>query len=88
MVESMKRSCGVCGGELRFSHREYAARGATRVVWRCRACGAVAHDAPLSRQEAAPRPRSRKPLPDEGPPPNPVLDEDAARRLRDLMGDG
>lgn len=78
----MQRRCQICGGEMRFSHREYAGGGATAPIWRCRACGGLSRDAARVRDEAAPSPRSRNRKPvDEGPPENPVIDPELARRL-------
>jgi hypothetical protein len=75
------RHCALCGAVLRFSHRGYAGRGATVAVFRCTACGATS-TAPLPADAAeARRPRTRKPPVDEGPPANPVLDPEIARRL-------
>ncbi|TMF16129.1 MAG: hypothetical protein E6I33_04815 [Chloroflexi bacterium] len=59
--------CSSCGGELRFSHREYAGRGLQAVI---------------RRVVGAERGRRRqRPGIDEGAPPNPVLDAATARRL-------
>src|SRR5579864_3723622 len=91
--ESMPRSphdqpegprCPECGGALRFSHVEYAGRGLEAAVRRCEACGAISRGAPqLKRQRSgAERAAQRKRAPiDEGPPSNPVLDPELARRL-------
>lgn len=80
--------CPGCGGELRFSHRNYAGRGASAEVRRCVACGQTVVGAARSDAE---RPRDRrgprKPPVDEGPPPNPVIDPELARRLREQFGD-
>jgi hypothetical protein len=84
------RPCPQCGGALRVSHREYAGAGSSTVVLRCAACGhsltgAARADAD---RESTNRGRSRRHLPvDEGPPTNPVLDPEVARRLlEDLRG--
>ena len=67
---------------MRFSHREYASRGATASVWRCRACGMTARDEARVREDTpVARRASRRPPVDEGPPANPVIDPDVARRL-------
>jgi uncharacterized protein with PIN domain len=82
-----KARCPVCGGELRFSHREYAGRGMDAVVKRCASCGHVMRDAPRSRAPVKVRsPRKRQPV-DEGPPLNPVIDAETAERLRRSAGD-
>lgn len=78
----MRRRCQICGGEMRFSHREYVRRGAAASVWRCIACGTISRDEARVR-EAPPAARARRgraPV-DEGPPPNPVIDPEIARRL-------
>ena len=87
------RKCPLCGGDLRFSHVEYAGRGQQQVVWRCRACGNVERSAPRARDEGEERrPAARaKPAVDEGPPANTVLDADLAKRLLESLrenGDG
>ncbi len=76
-------ACPECGGELRFSHVEYASRGLERSVRRCAACGSVVRGEPQpKRQRSGERPPRRAKAPvDEGPPSNPVLDSDTARRL-------
>ncbi|MFN2452412.1 MAG: hypothetical protein ABR541_08670 [Candidatus Dormibacteria bacterium] len=80
--------CPSCGGALRLSHRRYLGSRRSLPVRRCEACtlvveGRAQEDAEVSggRQH-----RSRKPLPDEGPPPNPVLDDELAQRLRERFG--
>jgi hypothetical protein len=79
------RRCTVCGGELRFSHREYRGRGQSAAVFRCVACGTALRD--LARPAAAAAPeggfRSRRRAGfDEGAPANPVLDAEALERLK------
>lgn len=68
---------------MHFSHVEYAGRGLEVLVMRCSACGAVARGQPRPRRQQAPqrsRRRERAPV-DEGPPANPVIDAETARRL-------
>ena len=76
--------CPDCGAELRFSHVEYAGRGREAAVRRCPACGAVVRGAPQAKRSRTGSDRSerrrRAPI-DEGPPANPVLDPELARRL-------
>lgn len=80
----MQRHCQICGGEMRFSHREYAGGGASAPVWRCKLCGALTRDTARAREEQPAQRRSRQRAPvDEGPPENPVLDPEIARRLLD-----
>ena len=74
--------CSSCGGQLRFSHREYAGRGLQAVIRRCASCGASVREAPAARVIGAERGRRRqRPGIDEGAPSNPVLDSATARRL-------
>src|SRR5258708_38036749 len=87
------RPCPACGGALRCSHTESAGGGETVAVLVCTQCGSVergrarAEDAwPPSRGGARDRQRpGRRPL-DEGPVDNRVIDEEAARRLREQLG--
>ena len=66
---------------MRFSHREYAGRGSQLAVFRCRACGATAR-APVPHDAEGKRiVRSRKSPVDEGPPDNPVIDPETAKKL-------
>ncbi|HEX6538195.1 MAG TPA: hypothetical protein VF155_03335 [Candidatus Dormibacteraeota bacterium] len=79
--------CPRCGAAMRLSHVEYAGRGLEAAVRQCPACGEVARGAPRERQARSARRASRRaraPL-DEGPPVNPVIDPETARRL--LSGD-
>jgi predicted Zn finger-like uncharacterized protein len=83
------RPCPQCGAALRVSHREYAGAGASTVILRCAACGHSLRGATRSDADRQPsnRGRSRRHQPvDQGPPPNPVLDADVARRLLEEMG--
>jgi hypothetical protein len=77
-----RRRCASCGGELKFSHREYAGRGASADVLRCAGCGEVTRDAAREAPQAAQRHSSKhhRDL-EEGPPANPVLDPITAARL-------
>ena len=79
--------CPQCRAALYFSHVEYAGRGNEVAVLRCSGCGNVVRGQSRARQarsgERSSR-RSRAPV-DEGPPSNPVLDPETARRL--LSGD-
>ena len=74
-----------------MSHREYAGGGATVAVMRCRACGATVrggarNDADAAAERArAGRSRRHRPV-DDGPPSNPVLDPEVARRLLQDLG--
>jgi uncharacterized protein with PIN domain len=77
-----RRRCAKCGGELRFSHREYAGKGTSAAVLRCAACGDVIHDAARETVQAPQRHTSKhhRDL-DAGPPANPVIDPELAARL-------
>jgi predicted Zn finger-like uncharacterized protein len=78
------RPCPRCGAPLRVSHREYAGAGASAVVLRCAACGhtLIGPARGDGERDTANRGRSRRHRPvDEGPPTNPVIDPEVARRL-------
>jgi hypothetical protein len=83
------RRCSGCGGELRFSHVAYVGRGEGVAVHVCRRCGLAYRGAPRHREESEGRRenarRSRRPLPEGGPPENPVIDEATARLLRERL---
>jgi uncharacterized protein with PIN domain len=83
-----RRRCSKCGGELKFSHREYAGRGASAAVLRCSGCGEVIRDAVREAPPAAQRHKSKhhRDL-EEGPPANPVLDPITAARLLESTRD-
>lgn len=77
-----RRRCPSCGGELRFSHREYAGKGTAAAVLRCTGCGKVVRDAARAAPQATQRHRSKNHRDlEEGPPANPVLDPEIAARL-------
>ena len=82
--------CPRCGGRLVTSHREYAGAGRSRVVQRCSACGhtqGLTARPDAERVAAGGRGRSRRHQPvDEGPPTNPVIDPELARRLLEELG--
>ena len=75
--------CPECKAGLHFSHVEYAGRGNEVAVLRCSSCGAVVRGPARPRQaRSAARSSRRSHAPvDEGPPVNPVIDPDTARRL-------
>lgn len=81
--------CPRCGADLRTSHREYAGAGSSTVVLRCGACGHTVRGAVRSDAERQERDRGRskrhRPV-DEGPPTNPVIDPELARRLVEDLG--
>jgi uncharacterized protein with PIN domain len=83
-----RRRCPACGGELAFSHREYASRGTSAAVLRCKTCGDVVRDAAREAPPAAQRHKSKhhREL-DAGPPANPVLDPITAARLLESSRD-
>jgi hypothetical protein len=85
------RPCPHCGGALRTSHREYAGAGSSTTVLRCSSCGRVVTGAPRSDAERSAQGtgRSRRHQPvDEGPPSNPVIDPELARRLLEDLSRG
>jgi hypothetical protein len=73
---------------MRFSHREYAGKGASAAVLRCTGCGDVVRDAAREAPQAAQRHRSKhhRDL-DAGPLENPVLDPGIAARLLESTRD-
>ena len=73
-----------------LSHREYAGRGASVAVLRCRACGDSVRDAARVMPAAAQRHRSKRHRDlDAGPLENPVIDPAiAARLLRSTPDEG
>jgi hypothetical protein len=83
------RPCPLCGAELRTSHREYAGAGTSAVVLRCSACGHTLRGAARSDAERQERSRGRSKrhrAVDDGPPTNPVIDSELARRLLEELG--
>jgi uncharacterized protein with PIN domain len=77
-----RRRCLSCGSELRFSHREYAGKGASAAVLRCSGCGDVIRDSARESVQAPQRHTSKRHRDlDAGPPANPVLDPELAARL-------
>jgi len=80
----VQRLCG-CGGRVRWSHLRYLGRGRSAPIYTCVGCGLVyrGNAGEDSRQPASFK--RRAPLPAEGPPENPVLDEEVAARLRHLL---
>ncbi|MHB8538154.1 MAG: hypothetical protein ACYDCS_09055 [Candidatus Dormibacteria bacterium] len=83
-----RRRCAKCGGELRFSHREYAGRGTSAAVLRCATCGEVIRDAARETVKTPQRHTSKhhRDL-DAGPPANPVIDPELAARLLESTRD-
>ena len=83
--------CPRCGAPLRPSHREYAGGGASVSVMRCSACGYAVSGPARQAADRVPanRGRSRRHQPvDDGPPSNPVIDPELARRLLDGLSEG
>jgi hypothetical protein len=83
-----RRRCAKCGGEMRFSHREYAGRGTSSAVLRCTGCGDVIRDsareaAPTKQRHTSKRHRDL----DAGPLENPVIDPELAARLLESTGE-
>ena len=78
--------CTNCGGELRFSHRKYAGRGASMLVFRCVSCGSENRsEARTDENVNKPARKSKRPLPQEGSPDNRVIDAQTAALLRGLF---
>ncbi|HEY6538540.1 MAG TPA: hypothetical protein VI138_05800 [Candidatus Dormibacteraeota bacterium] len=78
------RACG-CGQRVRWSHLEYLGRGRSAPLYVCVGCGLSYRGQEGEGERRASAARSRRPLPEEGPPSNPVLDEATAERLRQLL---
>ncbi|MGC2191681.1 MAG: hypothetical protein WA751_05055 [Candidatus Dormiibacterota bacterium] len=76
-----------CGQRTRRSHLQYLGRGRSAPVYMCSGCGLVyrGSEGEGARQPAPPK--SHRPLPQEGPPENPVLDDEVAAKLRQLLSD-
>ena len=75
--------CPECNAALFFSHVEYGGRGNEIPVLRCSGCGTVVRGQPRPRQARSkerPARRAKAPI-DEGPPANPVIDSELAKRL-------
>lgn len=75
--------CPNCKAALSFSHVEYGGRGSEVPVMRCSGCGNVVRGQSRPRQARSQQRSSRReraPI-DEGPPANPVIDPEIARRL-------
>ena len=72
-----------------MSHREYTGRGSSTATLRCVACGHLVSGTTSSDTERQSgnrgRPGRHRPI-DEGPPPNPVIDPELARRLLEELG--
>ncbi|HEY2702080.1 MAG TPA: hypothetical protein VGL20_00165 [Candidatus Dormibacteraeota bacterium] len=88
------RSCRMCGAATRFSHTSYVRAGESVALYVCTSCGTT-HSGGLRGGDRPPPPgrdarsggrASRRPPVDEGPPANPVIDEDMARLLRESLG--
>ena len=72
-----------------MSHREYAGAGSSTAVLRGVACGHTISGTKRSdaERQSGNRVRSGRHRPvDEGPPANPVIDPELARRLLDELG--
>ncbi|MGC1185464.1 MAG: hypothetical protein WBA31_10015 [Candidatus Dormiibacterota bacterium] len=79
-----QRLCS-CAQRIRWSHLQYLGRGKSAPVYVCSGCGLVFRGrGEEGGRESAPAQR-RRPLPAEGSPDNPVLDEEVAAKLRQLL---
>jgi ribosome-binding protein aMBF1 (putative translation factor) len=88
------RGCRLCGAATRFSHTTYVRAGESVALYVCTSCGtgyrggARGGDQHQAARDARSGGRaSRRPPVNEGPPANPVLDEDTARLLREALGE-
>lgn len=85
------RGCRLCGAPTRFSHTAYVRAGESVALYVCTSCGTAFRGGVRGGDQDGRGPRpggrpSRRPPVDEGPPANPVIDEDMARRLREALG--
>lgn len=81
------RICTNCSGKVVFSHRSYMGRGSEMSVFRCVSCGSAygsagAHNRNSDATKNMGRSKKRKPLPNTGPPDNPVIDAATAALLK------
>ena len=76
-----------CGQRTRWSHLQYLGRGRSSPVYICVGCGRSYRGREAEGALEQVRSKSRKPLPEGGPPDNPVLDEQVAAKLRRLLSD-
>ncbi|MGH7610647.1 MAG: hypothetical protein ACREN4_01375 [Candidatus Dormibacteria bacterium] len=75
-----------CGQPVRWSHLEYLGSGRTAGVYLCAGCG-LAYRGPVPERSSRGRAKAH-PLPAQGHPENPVLDEEMGRRLKELLSSG
>lgn len=86
------RACRHCGAATRFSHTVYVRAGESLALYVCSSCGTAYRggsrggDQQPGRDSRPGGRASRRPPVDEGPPANPVLDEETARLLREALG--
>ena len=76
-----------CGQRTRWSHLQYLGRGGSAPVYVCVGCGRAYRGGAAEGSSQKAVPRSRKPLPAGGPPANPVLDEEVAAKLQEMIGE-
>lgn len=79
-----QRVCS-CGQRTRWSHLQYLGRGRSAPLYVCAGCGLVYRGREDDGRRESAASKSRQPLPQEGPPENPVLDEELAAKLRQLL---
>lgn len=79
-----QRLCG-CGHRIRWSHLLYLGRGRSAPLYHCAGCGLVYRGSEDTGARMPAVARKQRPLPEEGPPANPVLDEEIAAKLRQLL---
>lgn len=79
-----RRVCS-CGQPTRWSHLQYLGRGRSAPIHLCVGCGLAYRGGERDRGREPTGPRRERPLPRGGPPDNPVLDEEVATKLRQLV---
>lgn len=82
----LQRLCG-CGQRTRWSHLQYLGRGRSAPVYVCVGCGLVYRGSEGDGARPPTASKRRRPLPQDGPPENPVLGEELAARLRQLLSE-
>ncbi|MGH7641425.1 MAG: hypothetical protein ACRENX_00130 [Candidatus Dormibacteria bacterium] len=81
-----QRRCS-CGQPTRWSHLQYLGRGRSAPVYLCAGCGLVYRGNEREGGNSPVPVKSRRPVPEQGPPENPVLGQELAERLRQLLAD-
>jgi len=79
-----QRLC-VCGQRIRWSHLQYRGRGRSAPIYVCVGCGLVFRGREAEGGSESTSAKRKRPLPAEGSPDNPVLGEEVAAKLRQLL---